>query len=100
MFAASEVIGMRLVLRPREEERLEDTPANSKSGELRPILEAIIGGGPQWSKNRKNSVITNVVACHYYSILLRLKKSTVSPHTPSVMLRLKKTLRGHSHIIT
>ena len=48
---------MRLVLRPREEERLEDTPANSKSGELRPILEAIIGGGPQWSETKEKIVI-------------------------------------------
>ena len=48
---------MRLVLRPREEERLEDTPANSKSGELRPILEAIIGGGPQWSETKEKIIV-------------------------------------------
>ena len=36
----------KLVLRPREEDLLEDIPVSSKSGELRPILEAIIGGGP------------------------------------------------------
>ena len=48
---------MRLVLRPREEERLEDTPANSKSGELRPILEAIIGGGPQWSETKGKKIV-------------------------------------------
>ena len=42
----------RLLLRPREEERLLElppTPANSSNGELRPTAEAMIGGGqPIW----------------------------------------------------
>ena len=46
----SEIWLKRLLLRPREEERLFDpTPVNSKSGELRPTADAMIGGGqPPW----------------------------------------------------